>query len=168
VTDTKVCHVVAAARNGVIGREGALPWRLKDDLAIFKKITSGHPVVMGRKTMEALGKPLPGRTNIVITRNPDALLPGFVFGGDIPTALDLARKAPGSELVCIIGGGQIYAQAMDIADILYVSRVDVEPHGDAHYPDIPTTEWVLTEAQRYPANDRNEHAFEFQVWERRL
>lgn len=121
---------------------------------------------MGRKTMEALGKPLPGRTNIVITRNPDVLLSGFVFGGDIPTALDLAQKAPGSELICIIGGGQIYAQTMDLADILYVSRVDVEPHGDAHYPEIPADEWTLKEAQPYPPSDRNEHAFEFQVWQR--
>lgn len=166
MTDSRICHVVAAARNGVIGREGALPWRLKDDLAIFKKITTGHPVVMGRKTMEALGKPLPGRTNIVITRNPEVLLPGFVFGGDIPTALDLAQKAPGNELICIIGGGQIYAQTMGLADILYVSRVDVEPHGDAHYPEIPAAEWKLTETESYPANDRNEHAFTFQVWER--
>lgn len=121
---------------------------------------------MGRKTMEALGKPLPGRTNIVISRNPGTLLPGFVFGGDIPTALDMARKAPGNELVCIIGGGQIYAQTMDLTDILYVSRVDVNPEGDAHYPDIPSTDWALTEEQSYPADDRNEHAFRFQVWER--
>lgn len=158
---------MAAARNGVIGREGALPWNLKDDMAIFRRITTGHPVVMGRKTMEALGKPLPNRTNIVITRNPEALLPGFVFGGDIPSALDMARKAPGSELVCIIGGGQIYAQTMDLADTLYISRVDVEPQGDAHYPELSVSDWSLAERQAYAANERNQYAFEFQVWERK-
>ena len=163
----RVALVVAAAKNNVIGFKGELPWRLKDDMALFKQVTLGHPVVMGRKTMDALGKPLPGRTNIVVSRT-GAISEGFLLAESLSAGVELAKQAPGQELICIIGGGEIYRQSMALADIIYISRVDASPsEGDAHFPEIDSTNWVMEEAIQYEANDRNQFAFSFQTWVRR-
>jgi dihydrofolate reductase len=163
----KIALIVAAAKNNVIGFKGELPWVLKDDMALFRKITTGHPVVMGRKTMDALGNPLPNRTNIVISKG-DVVLDGFTLTSSLEAAIALASQAPGSEVIYVIGGGQIYQQAMPLADILYVSRVDVEPtDGDAHFPDFSKDDWVQQESIPYPKNERNQFAFDFQTWVRR-
>lgn len=161
-----VVLVVAAARNGVIGRDQALPWRLRDDLALFKQTTLGHPVVMGRKTMEALGqKPLPGRANLVVSRNP-VTAEGFTGYTSLEAALEAAVAAPGGEVVCVIGGGQIYRQALPLADVVYKSLVDAEPDGDTTFPDLEADAWALAESTAYPQNERNDHAFTWQVWRR--
>jgi len=163
----KVALVVAAAVNNAIGRKGQLPWVLKDDMALFKKLTTGHPVIMGRKTMDSLGKPLSNRTNIVVSRGGVAL-EGFTLAPTIEAALALAQTAPGAELICIIGGGQIYAQSLHLAEVVYLSRVETEPEGaDAFFPELPTVTWQLKEQIHHPASERNEFAFRFQEWVRR-
>jgi dihydrofolate reductase len=164
---SQIALVVAAATNDVIGYQGQLPWVLKDDMALFKRITHGHPVIMGRKTMDSLGKPLPGRTNLVISRGGKGL-PGFEVVSSLELALVQAKKALGHELICIIGGGEIYSLAMPIADRIYLSRVETTPeNGDAYFPTIPAGQWVLAESKAYGADARNQYPFTYQVWERR-
>ena len=161
-----IALVVAVARNGVIGRDQALTWRLRDDLALFKQTTLGHPVVMGRKTMEALGcKPLPGRANLVVSSNPVAA-EGFTGYNSLEAALAAAAAAPGGEVVCVIGGGQSYRQGRPVADVVYMSRVEAEPEGDTTFPDLDPHAWALAESTPYPQSERNDHAFAWQVWRR--
>ena len=163
---SKIVLVVAAAKNNAIGHQGQLPWKLRDDMALFKTLTTGHPVIMGRKTMDALGRPLPNRTNIVVSRRATAL-DGFMLVPSIDAALQAANAAYGAELICIIGGGEIYAQSLHLADAVYLTRVDTEPEqADAFFPDLPPADWALEKEVPYPANERNEFAFQFQTWHR--
>ncbi len=128
----RISLIAALARNRVIGIENRLPWKLPEDLAHFKALTLGHPILMGRKTFESLGRPLPGRTNIVITRNPDYAPDGCRVAASIPDALALCHDA---EEVFFIGGAELYAQVIPLADRLYLTEVDIAPHGDAWFPD---------------------------------
>ena len=135
---------IARSRNGVIGKDGGLPWRLKSDLAIFRAVTMGKPVIMGRKTWESLPprfRPLPGRRNIVISRQADFAAPGAELAASLEAALQLAAQA---ETAFIIGGEQIYRQAMDVADRLEITEVDLEPEGDAWFPVIDAGCWQET------------------------
>ena len=158
---SQIALVVAVAHNGVIGSNGELPWRLRDDMALFKQITMGHPIIMGRKTYDSIGKPLPGRTNIVVSRVL-AAREGLESVGSIENALDLAKEAPGSDLICIIGGGEIYRQTLPLADIVYLSKVDANVEGDTHFPALPSWQWRVVEEKAFEAGERNQYGFVFQ------
>jgi dihydrofolate reductase len=136
---TDIVLIVAVAENGVIGQGNAIPWRLKSDMQRFKALTMGKPVVMGRKTFESLRRPLPGRTNIIITRNPDYQAPGAVVTTSFAAARDVgtgdALRRLATE-IAVIGGAEIYAQWMDAADRLEITEVHSSPAGDTHFPAI--------------------------------
>lgn len=142
---TGVALVVAVARNGVIGVDGDLPWRLPGDLAFFKKVTLGKPILMGRKTWESLPrKPLPGRPNLIVTRAAGYEAEGGTVFADLEQGLsDGIRQAKdlGVEELCIIGGAEIYRQCLERATRLYLTEVDAEPEGDTHFPDFDRRQW---------------------------
>jgi dihydrofolate reductase len=140
----EIVFVVAIARNGVIGRDNAMPWRLKSDLRHFKAMTIGRPVVMGRKTHLSIGKPLPGRTNIVVTRDKSYGAPGIVVANDLDAALVTARADAlrrGVSEIAVIGGGEIFAELMPRADRLEITIVEAEPEGDVLFPPWDRSVW---------------------------
>lgn len=159
--------LVALAKNRVIGCEGELPWRLPDELKHLKRLTMGHHLIMGRKTWDSIGRPLPGRTSIVISRglnespHPEALL-----ARSLDEAIELANKAGDSEAF-VFGGEAIYALALPIADRLHLTRVAVAPEGDAFFPEFDEAEWTRVEETPHAADERHAHAFVFEVWDRR-
>lgn len=130
--------IVAVAKNGVIGGENNLLWHISDDLKRFKAITSGHGVIMGRKTFESLGRALPNRRNVVISRNSDYLAQGAEVVGSLEDAIKLFES---NDETFVIGGGQIYKQSMEIADKIYITEVDKEFQGDTHFPEIDKSVW---------------------------
>ena len=154
--------IVAASENNVIGRQGDLPWRLSDDLKRFKAVTMGKPIVMGRKTYESIGRPLPGRQNIVITRQP-----GYEAEGcDVVTTVEQAVDVAGDvEEIMVIGGSEIYALFLPAAKRLYLTRVHAEVDGDAFFP-APGDEWQLVSYEPHAADEKNEFDVSFQVYER--
>jgi len=152
----RVSFVVAAAENNVIGNGNQLPWRLPDDLKRFKALTLGKPILMGRKTYESIGKPLPGRTNIVLSRRSDLELPGCV----VVASIDAAIAAAGAvEELAVIGGAEVYAQAMPFADVVHLTRVHARVEGDAVLPPLSPAEWREHVIERHGKDDR--HAYEF-------
>ena len=155
--------VAALATNRVIGVAGGMPWRLPLDLKHFKRLTTGHTVIMGRKTWDEVGKPLPGRRNIVITRDPGREFPGAWAVGSLAEAL---RLAAGDEEVFVIGGGEIYRQALPIADRLYLTQVDAEVSGDTYFPEWNLAEWRLISEELYPADPAHQFPFAIRVYER--
>lgn len=165
-----VIHV-AVAQNGVIGREGGMPWKLSTDLKRFKADTTGNPVVMGRKTYEGIGKPLPGRLNIVVTRNSDWSADGVEKAGSLEEAITLAnvraRCMSGAKEISIIGGGQIYAQALPKADRLHVTHVLAEIDGDAFFPRIDSRIWEPVRSSDHPAGEKDTHPTRHIVYRRR-
>ncbi|MBL0935352.1 MAG: dihydrofolate reductase [Rhizobiaceae bacterium] len=162
-----VSLVVAIAANGVIGRDGDLPWRLSTDLKRFKALTFGKPIVMGRKTWESFPKrPLPGRTNIVITRRDDFADEGAVVAHSLDAAFKVAgREAPVE--ICVIGGGEIFSQAMARADILHVTHVLADVEGDTFFPSIDAESWTKTHSEQVPAGERDSHATEYAIYSRK-
>ena len=152
--------VVAAAENDVIGRDGDLPWRLPADLAHFKQVTMGHPIVMGRRTWESIGRPLPGRENIVVSRNPDYVAEGVRVAGSLGEAIDHARRLGASELM-VIGGAGLYAAALPEASRILLTRVHAEVPGDTKMPPINADEWEVAGVRKRAADDRNPHAMSF-------
>ncbi|QJR10311.1 Dihydrofolate reductase type 3 [Usitatibacter rugosus] len=147
-------YVVAATRNRVIGKGNGMPWHLPSDLAFFKKITMGHPIVMGRKTHESIGKALPGRTNIVITRDPAFKAPGCV----VVDSLEAAYRAAGDvDEVFVIGGAQIFEAGMPGVDRIYLTDIDAQIEGDTWFPPFDRSQWVETELARQGVDER--HAF---------
>jgi dihydrofolate reductase len=137
----KLSLIVARARNGVIGRGNALPWKLPEDLAFFKRTTMGHPVIMGRRTWESIGRPLPGRRNIVVTRDPRWKADGAERASSIDAALSACRAAPQA---FVIGGAQLYAAALPLADGVFVTEIDRDIDGDTVLPDLDPADWVET------------------------
>jgi dihydrofolate reductase len=153
-----VTLVAAVAENGVIGREGGLPWRLSSDLKRFKADTMGKPIAMGRRTWESFPNgALPGRLNIVITRDEHYDAPGARLAGSVAEALELAA-AQGAEEVAVIGGGEIFEQAMPIADRLIVTHVLAAIEGDTHFPAIDAQTWYVYTSEDVPAGERDSHA----------
>jgi dihydrofolate reductase len=152
--------IVAASTNNVIGVKGDLPWRLSADLKRFKALTMGKPIVMGRITYESIGRPLPGRQNIVITRRSD-----FVADGcDVVSSIDAAVHAAGdAEEIMIIGGSHIYAAFLPRADRIYLTRVQAEVAGDAYLPDIDNDKWQEVSAEKHAADDSNDYDAVFSV-----
>lgn len=162
--------VSAVAENGVIGADNAMPWRLPSDLKHFKALTLGKPVVMGRKTFESLGKPLPGRPHVVISRQAVDLPEGVHLVQSLEAALELAGQlaaASGAEDVMIIGGGQIYAQAMDHADRLELTRVHASPEGDTVFPVFDASQWELVAERAGERSEKDSADVTFQTYRRR-
>jgi dihydrofolate reductase len=150
--------IVAAAENGVIGKDGKMPWRLPADGAYFRATTLGHPVITGRKNYEAMGRPLPGRLNIVITRQPDyQVSPGVMVVNSLAEALDLPEVKQAGE-VFVIGGQEIYSQAMPLADKLYLTNVHADVEGDTFFRYRPG-EWKVEWEEYHPADAENKYAF---------
>ena len=134
----RVSLVVAMAKNRVIGRNNTLPWHLPADLKHFKALTMGHHIVMGRKTYESIGKPLPGRTSVVVTRNPELKIEGCTIARSLEQAL---AACAGDDEIFVVGGAELYAQAMPLADTLYVTEIQRDVEGDAHFPEFNRGEW---------------------------
>jgi dihydrofolate reductase len=165
-----IAIVVARATNGVIGKEGGLPWRIRSDMALFKATTMGKPVVMGRKTWDSLQKkPLPGRLNVVLSRDGSFEPKGAVVSADFAEALAIAREQAaddGAEEVCVIGGQALFAAALPKAKRLYLTEVQAEVDGDAHFPDFDEAEWREVRQEEYPAGENDDYPFVFRVLER--
>ena len=165
----RLAIIVAAAENGVIGRDNALPWHLTEDLRYFKRMTMGKPIIMGRKTYESIGKPLPGRANIVITRNRAFKAEGVQVTGSLDEALSLSADVAlidGAEEVLVIGGAEIYRAAIPRADRLYVTEVHASVEGDALLPEIDWNQWRELSRERHLAAGSNPYDYSFVVYER--
>ena len=167
----RVCLIVAMARNRAIGAGGGLPWRISDDLKNFKHLTLGKPVIMGRKTYESLGKPLAERPNIVITRNRSYPDDGIYVVEDLEAALKAAgafSRITGEAEVMVIGGAEIYRQALPLAERIYMTEVHAEVEGDAFFPELDAGQWREVGRIDHEATDpKNEHPFSFVTLERR-
>ncbi len=166
----EIVHIVAVADNGVIGADGAIPWRLKTDMQHFKALTSGRPVVMGRKTFLSLRRPLPGRTNIVMTRDAAFRANGAVVATSLDAALDVAKGDALRRFVteiAVIGGAEIYALWMDRATRLEVTEVHASPEGDTRFAPIDKTVWEEVARTENPAGPDDSVPFSFVTWRRR-
>jgi dihydrofolate reductase len=163
----KVSLIAAVAENGTIGQKGQLPWRIRDDMRFFAAQTRGHVVVTGRLNMLAMGRPLPGRTNVVVSRTPGDALPGCVMVGSVEEALRYGASTGESELF-VIGGAQIYALALPYADVFYRTRVLAEVPGEVKFPPFDESEWSSRELARHPVSPDNEHACIIEELRRRV
>ncbi len=161
----KISLIVAMDKNRGIGKAGRLPWHLPADLKLFKQITMGHHLIMGRKTWESIGRPLPGRTMIVLTHQPHYQPDGCIVAHSLDEGLDIALRN-GEEEVFVIGGAQVFTQALPIADRIYLSRVEGVFEADASFPEIDLTDWALLKRVAYSADDNNPLAFTFEILER--
>lgn len=166
----KLSMIVAAAQNRVIGRDNALPWYLPNDLKYFKQTTLGKPIIMGRKTYESIGKPLPGRTNIVITRQTDYQPDGVKVVHSVAEARDLAESVcliDGQEEAMIMGGAEIYTLALPDADRLYLTEVHADVDGDAYFPEYDKTEWQEISREDFSAEGSNPYNYSFVVYDKK-
>jgi dihydrofolate reductase len=164
--------VVAVARNGIIGAGGTLPWKLSSDMARFKAATMGKPILMGRKTWDSLPKkPLPGRPNIVLSRDPNFRADGAWAYSDLEAALASARAMAdeaSADEICVIGGAQLYAALLPRADRIRLTEVDLSPEGDARFPALDPAEWIETERETVAPGPKDDAGFEVRVLERRI
>ncbi len=156
--------VAAVSENGVIGRDGGLPWRLPADTKFFKELTTGHTVIMGRKTWDEIARPLRHRRNIVITRNVTWSAEGAERAGSFPAALELAG---GEAQIFVIGGAEIYRQALPIVDRMYLTHVHALVEGDTHFPVWDAADWRVESEQRFEPDERNVHGFTIREYVRR-
>ena len=154
----RVSIIVATDERGAIGHEGQLPWRLPEDLRRFKAITLGKPVIMGRKTWDSIGRPLPGRLNIVVTRQPGLELAGATVVGSLDEALAAAGDAPEA---CVIGGAEIYRLALPLADTLHLTRVHATVAADTYFPAPDPAQWQEVAREERAADERHAHAYAF-------
>lgn len=161
----KLSIIVAISENNVIGKDNALLWHLSGDMQFFKRTTTGHHIIMGRKTFESLGKRLlPNRTSIVISRNQEYEMPeGGILASSIENAIS---KVVNETEAFVIGGEQIYKSAIQFADTLYVTRVHHSFEGDAFFPDIDATQWKLISGEHHCADEKNEYDYTFETYER--
>ena len=151
------------SRNRVIGRNNTLPWRMPADLQHFRHLTTGHHIIMGRKNHEDIGKPLPGRTNIVLTQQTGYAAPGCLVVHSLQEAL-MAAKADNE--VFVIGGAMIYSQTLDLADRLYITEIDADVDGDTLFPEFDRSSWTETSREEHPADEKNPYAYRFITLER--
>lgn len=156
--------IVAMAKNRVIGAAGAIPWHLPNELKLFKSLTMGHPIVMGRKTHESIGRLLPGRTTVIVTRQESYSVPGAIVAHSVPAAL---AACEGHDEVFVIGGADLFRESLPIADRLYLTVVDAEPAGDTHMPDFDESDWTLTSSQDFGQDERHAHAYSLRIYDRR-
>lgn len=161
--------IAAVAENGVIGRDNGLPWRLKTDMQHFRAVTMGKPVLMGRRTFQSIGKPLKGRTAIVISRDPAFAAPGVVVAPSFETALAVAHGDAlrrGTDLIAVAGGQDVFARAMPFADVLEITHVHARPAGDTFFPPIDPAVWREVRREEHPAGPGDQAAFAFVSYER--
>ena len=164
MTRSNLTIIVAADTNDTIGKDNKLIWHLPDDLKRFKKLTSGHHIIMGRKTFESFPKPLPNRTHIVITRQADYKVPsGVIVVNNMDDALDAASN---DQQPFIIGGGEIYNQTIHLADKLYITHVDANPEGETHFPEFDPSKWRKTEIMHHPKDDVHNFSFTICVYDK--
>jgi dihydrofolate reductase len=161
-----ISFIVAAAENNVIGKDNQLPWHLPSDMKYFKNQTWGMTVIMGRKSLESLGKPLQGRKNIVVTRNKEWQQEGTEVAHSINEAIDLAKETGVNEIF-IIGGAEIFKEAMPFANRIYLTRIHHHFDGDAYFPEVSDAEWTLVQSRFCDADEKNQYPHNFQVWERK-
>ena len=152
----KISLIVAMDKNNLIGSNNELPWHLPADLAFFKRTTMGKPIVMGRKTFESIGKPLPGRRNIVVTRDPDFSAAGCDVVNSIDAAIALCRD---DEEIMLIGGASLYQQSLELATTMYITRIDHEFEGDTWFPEYQKSEWKVENRENFEADHSNPHAY---------
>ena len=155
--------MVAMGKNRVIGANGAIPWRLPNELQLFKRVTMGHHIIMGRKTWESIGRLLPGRTTVIVTRQTDYAVPGAVVVNSLSSAL--AYCANDSEIF-VVGGGELYREALPQADRLYLTVVDASPAGDTRMPDFSAAQWREVSSENHAADEKHAHSYRFSVLER--
>jgi len=153
--------VVAVARNGVIGRGNTLPWRLPDDLAFFKRTTMGHAILMGRRTWDSIGRALPGRRNLVLTRDPARIGPG----AEAVESIDEALGCAGGTALMVIGGGELYRACLARASAIHLTDVDADVEGDVYFPELDAQHWRETWSEHHPADARHAYPFTFRTLE---
>lgn len=156
--------VVACGTNRAIGRDNQLLWHLPDDLKHFKQLTSGAPIIMGRKTYESIGRPLPNRLNIVISRNPELLIEGVVVAGSLQLALDICGDV---EKISIVGGGEIYKQALSLADVIELTLVNDAPEADTFFPELLESDWEQVNTVEHPIDDKHAYSYTFITYQKR-
>ncbi|PHZ84956.1 dihydrofolate reductase [Paremcibacter congregatus] len=165
----KLSMIVAVAENGVIGKDNDLPWKISSDMKYFKETTMGKPVIMGRKTFQSIGRPLPGRTNIVITRDtgfaPEGVIPAFTLEMALEVGKSLA-EAKGLDEVMVIGGAEIYKLCLPDADRLYLTRVHGDVEGDATFPELDPEDWLESNSTRHKAGEKDSHDYSLIVLDR--
>lgn len=149
---TRIVLVAARARNGAIGADGGIPWRIPADFAHFKRVTVGHPLILGRVTFEGIGRPLPDRQSIVVTRDPGWTHEGVLVARSVPEAIELGRELD-AELVTVGGGAGVYAAAMPLATHQVLTEVELEPAGDTYYPEVEESAWVETSREEHPDDE---------------
>jgi dihydrofolate reductase len=164
MSEPLITLIVAVADNGVIGRDNTLPWHLPDDLKRFKRLTLGKPIVMGRRTFESIGKPLPGRQNIVVTRDANYRRDGVSVANDVEAALRAAGAVPE---IMVIGGAEIFRTLLPRAGRLHLTRVHGTIDGDVLWPALDDHEWHVVERESHPADERHAWPMTFEVWEKR-
>ncbi|WP_111805225.1 type 3 dihydrofolate reductase [Aeromonas allosaccharophila] len=162
----KISMIAAMAHDRVIGKDNQMPWHLPADLAHFKRVTLGKPVLMGRKTFESIGRPLPGRRNLVISRNPGYQAEGIEVVGSVEAALALLASSAVEELM-VIGGGHLYAEMLPSADRLYLTQIDLAVEGDTRFPAFDDGQWLRIACESHPADEKNPHPYRFETWQRR-
>ena len=162
----KLAVIAAVADNGVIGRDNQLPWHLPEDLKYFKRTTLGKPLIMGRKTFDSIGRPLPGRTNIVVTRQSGWHVDGTVTAASLAAALATAGARPGPQEVVLIGGAQLYAEGLPRAQRLYLTRVHATVEGDAFFPSVERSQWREIWREDHAADQFHSHPYSFIVLDR--
>ncbi len=160
----RISLIWAMANNRVIGANNTLPWRMPADLRHFRLLTLGHPVIMGRRNYESLGRPLPGRKNIVVTRQADYRAEGCEVAGSLEDAL---RKTAGNPEIFIIGGATLYAQTLGLADRLYATLIDAQVQGDTLFPEFDERAWTETAREAHLADEQNPFNYCFVTWDRR-
>jgi len=161
----KISLIAAAAENNVIGKDNDLPWKLPDDMKFFKETTTGHHILMGRKNLESFGRLLPNRINLILTRDKSFEFKGAKIFHDLDKAIAFAANSGEDELM-VIGGGEIYKQALPQADKIYLTRIHSEIDGDVFFPKIDADKWEMTEEYFHPSDDKHKYGFTFQTFER--
>lgn len=161
----KLSLIVAASENNVIGKDGDLPWNLPDDLQYFKNTTKGYPIIMGRKNFESIGRVLPGRKNIIITRQSNYAVEGCDVVHSLEDAITIASATNAADEVFIIGGGEIYKQALPLVDTVYVTRVHAEIDGDVFFPKLGE-QWQQVSAEHHEIDEQHKYSFTYFVYER--
>jgi dihydrofolate reductase len=156
--------IAAMAKNRVIGRGGKIPWHLPADMRHFKEVTTGHPVIMGRKTYESIGRALPGRTNIVLSRNPEF---APVDAAVVPSFKEALKITEGAGEIFIIGGQSLYEQALPAAQKIYLTLVDAEAEGDAFFPELDKSEWRVAHSERHIKDEKNPLGYTYLIYERK-
>ena len=167
----ELCIVVAVAENGVIGVDNGLPWKLSADLKHFKQTTMGHPMIMGRLTFDSIGRPLPGRKTIVVTRQQDWSCDGVEVAHDLEQALAKAQAASvdlGVERVMLVGGAQLYKQALPLCERIFLTRVEASIEGDAYFPELDVSQWDEVSNERFEADSNNSYAYSFLQLKRKM